>query len=419
MKSILYGTTALMAVGLMAGTAVAAEKIKLGLGGYWRAAIHLGDSDNDANTAATGQSDRRDHGFGQESEIYFSGKTTLDNGIKFGVMVQLEGETSGDQIDNTYIWSAGNFGRVEYGETWGVSLLMSAGSVGDMIDGHGDFASHGAHANVNGQFIDTYGGDAALLATPDQKLNYFTPRMSGFQLGVSYMPENYTGTNATGTGLNSKLDGTIGNELVDVAANYVGKVGGADVRAFGSFFTSESEGTPFVGATAEVMSKTQSVDGDALVTAAVAAVPAASGGQDVDGFSVGAQIGFSGFRVGGRYTRIDDIARPNGDPLAAAAAGLERTNWRIGVDYGTGPWKIGIAYMQLEQEVAGATVGTKSARDDKTEYVSIGGSYNLGPGIKMFGGLQIYDFEDSTGGTGANAAEADNTVAVIGTKFSF
>ena len=49
MKNILYGTTALIAVSLVAGSAGAAEKIKLGLGGYWRAAIQVGDGDNDAN----------------------------------------------------------------------------------------------------------------------------------------------------------------------------------------------------------------------------------------------------------------------------------------------------------------------------------------------------------------------------------
>ena len=116
MKNILYGTTALIAVSMVAGSAGAAEKIKLGLGGYWRAAIHMGDTNNDSAAAATA-SDFRNHGFGRESEIYFSGKTTLDNGIKFGVMVQLEGETSADQMDNSYIWSAGSFGRLEYGET--------------------------------------------------------------------------------------------------------------------------------------------------------------------------------------------------------------------------------------------------------------------------------------------------------------
>jgi predicted porin len=394
MKSILYGTTALVAVSLLAGTAGAAEKIKLGLGGYWRGVIHLGDSDNDATTVATGQSDIRNHGFGQESEIYFSGKTTLDNGIKFGVMVQLEGETSADQIDNTYIWTAGSFGRVEFGETWGVSLMMSAGSIGDMLDGHGDFASHGAHANVNGQFIDTYGGDAGILATPEQKITYFTPRMGGFQLGVSYVPENNvpngSTTNTTAGGLNSEVNGTIGSELVDIAANYVGKVGGTSVRVFGSFFTSESEATA-VGVAA---------------------------GKDVDGYSGGGQVGVGGFRIGGRYTKIDDIAGPGAAPIAATANGLDRTNWRFGVDYGTGPWRVGVAYMRLEQEVAVA--GVKGPRDDETKYISLGGSYNLGPGIKMFGGLQIYDFQDSTGGAGAAvAAEAENTVGMIGTKFSF
>ena len=118
MKNILYGTTALIAVSLVAGSAGAAEKIKLGLGGYWRAAIQVGDGDNDAPSGSALATDNRSHGFGRESEIYFSGKTTLDNGIKFGVMVQLEGETSGDQMDNSYIWADGSFGRIEYGETW-------------------------------------------------------------------------------------------------------------------------------------------------------------------------------------------------------------------------------------------------------------------------------------------------------------
>ena len=392
MKKILYGTTALMAVGLMAGSAVGAEKIKLGLGGYWRAAVHLGNSDNDAPGGSAAASDIRNHGFGQESEIYFSGKTTLDNGMKFGVMVQLEGETSGDQIDNTYIWSAGSYGRLEFGETWGPSLLMSYGSTGDMLDGHGDFASQGAHAAVNGQFVDTYGGDAGLLATPDQKMNYFTPRMSGFQLGVSYMPENNPGANSTGGGLNSKASGSTGNELLDIAANYTGKFGGASVGVFGSYFTSDSE-------------------------------PAAVGGvagQDADGYSMGGQVGFSGFRVGGRYTRINDFAGPGAAPIASGAASLDRTNWRIGVDYGTGPWKVGVAYMRLEQEVAGAVATVKSTRDDEIEYISIGASYALGPGIKLYGGLQIYDYQDSANIAGASpGTEADNTIGVIGTKFSF
>ncbi|MDA1097558.1 MAG: porin [Proteobacteria bacterium] len=378
MKSILYGTTALMAVSLVAGSVSAAEKIKLGLGGYWRGAIHVGDADNDGAGAAG--SDLRDHGFGQESEIYFSGNTTLDNGIKFGVMVQLEGETSGDQIDNTYIWTEGAFGRVEFGETWGPSLLMSYGSVGDKLDGHGDFASNNAGTNWNGLGINTYGGDAGILQTPDQKITYFTPRMAGFQVGASYMPENNpAATNSTAGGLNSQVNGLVGNELFDIAANYVGKFGGVDVAAFGSWFTSDTEAT------------------------AIGAVP----GRDVDGYSVGGQIGVSGFTVGGRYTNIDDLL--GAQPTTAATAG-DRETWRMGAAYASGPWSVGANYIKATGDIGGVN------RDDETVYWSVGGDYNLGPGITLFAGVQFWDYEDSSN---TAATQGDSTIGVFGTLFSF
>ncbi len=370
MKNILYGTTALVAVSLLAGTAGAAEKIKLGLGGYWRGAIHIGDNDSDANPQTT---DFRSHGLGQESEIYFSGKTTLDNGIKFGVMVQLEGETSGDQIDNTYIWTDGSFGRVEFGETWGVSLLMSSGSVGEMLNGHGDFGSQAAIGMLNGLGVNSYGGDAGILQTPDQKIQYFTPRMSGFQLGVSYMPENNTGNNSTGGGINSTLNGNVGNELLDVGANYVGKMGGTDIRVSGSRFVSDTEATA-VGAAA---------------------------GPDADGYSVSGQVGMSGFRIGGRYTKIDD---------RAGVANTDRVQWRAGVDYASGPYKVGIVYHLANDDVAAVN------RDDETRYISVGAQYTMGPGIMLFGGLEFWDFEDSSN---TAATQGNNTVGVIGTLFSF
>jgi hypothetical protein len=366
----------------MAGTAVAAEKIKLGLGGYWRGAVHVGG--DDVGAAGTLNNDLRDHGFGQESEIYFSGKTTLDNGIKFGVMVQLEGETSGDQIDNTYIWSESSFGRVEFGETWGPSLLMSYGTIGDKIDGHGDFGSHGTQPVPNGLGINSYGGGAGILQTPEQKIAYYTPRMAGFQVGVSYIPENNVAngstTNTTGNGLNSERDGLIGSELFDVGANYIGKFGGVDVAVFGSYFTSETEKAVAVGSVA---------------------------GEDVDGFSVGGQVGFAGFRVGGRYTDIEDLL--GAQPTTSATSG-DRTNWRIGVEYGQGPWSVGATYQEATGDIGGVN------RDDQTEFVSVGGAYNLGPGIKLFAGVQLFDFEDSSG---VATNEGDATVGVIGTKLSF
>ena len=84
MKRILLGTTALVAVGVI-GAPVAQAQIELGVGGFMEQYFGYGSSDIED----------RDH-FDQksDSEIIFSGSTTLDNGLQFGVNVQLEGNTS-------------------------------------------------------------------------------------------------------------------------------------------------------------------------------------------------------------------------------------------------------------------------------------------------------------------------------------
>jgi outer membrane protein OmpU len=365
MKNFLYGTTALFAVGLMAGTAVASEKIKLGLGGYWRGMIQVGD--NNANAVGGVGDGLRDHGTGQESEIYFSGKTTLDNGITVTAAVQLEGETTGDQIDNTWITASGGFGTVHYGETWGPSLLMVGGGVGEK-NHTGDFASFNAGVNLNGLGLNSFVGGAGLNGRPSPKIAYYTPRMSGFQVGVSYSPERKN-ANANGA-RDSIIDGNQGNELVDFGVNYVNKVGDASVRLGLVAFTSETE-------------------------------PAAAGGvaaPDVGGHGVGLQVSMGGIKFGGRYGTLTDFG----------GNGLDKTNWRIGADYGIGPWSMGVTYQVAVQDFAGA--------DDKTTYLSMGANYNVGPGVSLFGGIVTHTFEDSTN---AASAEGSNSFGIFGTKLSF
>ena len=364
MKNILIGTTALCAVGLMVGTAVAAEKIKLGLGGYWRAQMQFGSQDDNSTT------DRgfRDHGFGSEGEVYFKGKTTLDNGITFGVMVQLEAETSADQMDNNYIYSSGSFGRVEYGETWGPSLLMSYGGVGEK-NHTGDFASFNPSVALNGLGLRSYGGSSGVNGLPTEKMAYYSPRMSGFQAGISYAPEpRVAGSNGA---RDSEVGGQQGSEMVDMAVNYTGNLGGAKVGAFASYFDSETE------------------------AAAVGAVAAA----DVSGHGLGAQVSMNGFKIGARYVNIEDIG----------GAGNDRTTWRIGADYGMGPWSVGATYMVAQQDFTGAS-------DDETTYWSVGANYAVGPGISLYGGVVNYDYDDSTN---ALASEGDNMYGILGSKISF
>jgi predicted porin len=377
MKKVLLGTTALAALVALPVTAQAAEKIKLGLGGYFRAVAVYGDQDDGVGQAAA---NTRDHGLARESEVYFKGNTTLDNGIKFGVMIQLEGETSGDQIDNSYIWTSGGFGRIEFGSTWDPALIMSYGSVGEMIDGHGDFGSHNHPVAANAPGApNTYTGNAGIAGTPNDLIVYYSPRMSGFQIGVSYSPDDKgaVGPEEDGSALDSEIDalgGSTASEMVVVAANYVGKFSNASVALFGAYATTTWE-SPVVGVS----------DGD------------------VEGFSLGAQVSFSGFTVGGRWTE-HEIDLPG-----AVAFSPDQETYRIGVAYSTGPWTIGANYINEELD-------TSTTTTDETDYFSVGARYNLGPGIVLFGGIQNYDYQVGGGGP---LSGNDATTGIIGTKLSF
>ena len=134
MKKVLLGTTALVALGVLPIAAQAADKIQLGLSGYYRFyAVGASLDDGTDASSPTGMevgAGIRDHGVGREGEIHFRGQTTLDNGIKVGVRVELEAETSLDQIDNSYIYFDGGFGRVEMGSMWGPGVIMHYGSTG-------------------------------------------------------------------------------------------------------------------------------------------------------------------------------------------------------------------------------------------------------------------------------------------------
>src|SRR5690606_5057893 len=112
MKKVLLGTSALVAAGMMASTPVlAAEKISVRVGGYMEQWFGYTSVDDRAGRDLDGFNHISD------SEIFFVGSTTLDNGIEFGVNVQLEANSNaGDQIDESYLYAQGSFGEINLGD---------------------------------------------------------------------------------------------------------------------------------------------------------------------------------------------------------------------------------------------------------------------------------------------------------------
>src|SRR5258707_12357559 len=127
MKKILLGSTALLGAAVAAAPAQAADGIKLSLGGFFRTAVLYNIDDHGKNDLGNR---RYNDGVFSDGEIYFLGKTTLDNGLTVGVRVELEAEQSGDQIDAAYAYFQGGFGEARIGSQLGALATMCVTPVG-------------------------------------------------------------------------------------------------------------------------------------------------------------------------------------------------------------------------------------------------------------------------------------------------
>jgi len=88
------------------------EPIRVTVGGFHGQFLSYINQD-DVGTVTNGTSGKlTQFDVSSDSEIHFNGRTTLDNGMTIGFRVELEGNTDSDQIDETYMFVEGKFGRI-------------------------------------------------------------------------------------------------------------------------------------------------------------------------------------------------------------------------------------------------------------------------------------------------------------------
>jgi hypothetical protein len=353
MKKSLLATTALAALGAVsvAGTAAAAEKIKIGVGGYMQQWFGYASVDDGAPQSNDGD------GFDQktDAEIHFKGETTLDNGLTFGVNVQLEAETDGDQIDEQYAYVEGSFGLFQIGNENAAAYQMNSGltSYGVTID------SGDASDWIRGLDFaaSTTLGNFARDNNDSHKITYFTPRFSGFQLGVSYTPEQ---SQDEGAGPNEN-NGVLDNGF-SIGANFVRSFNDVSIRA--------SLGYEYYGDDVQ------------------------AGIEEPQAFGAGLKIGFAGFHVQGNYFLEEDHA---------AQAGNDLETFGFGVGYSGGPFGVSLNYVHGEEDGVD--------RDQDT--FELGALYRLGPGVEVRGSLIYVDEEEG------NVDTAEGFAVVGGLQLSF
>jgi outer membrane protein OmpU len=396
-----------------------AERIKLGLSGYFQQWAVITDQSLKSRVGPTGapaltgtrkMQPTNTVDSKHNSEICVIGQTTLDNGLTIGVNVQLEANSESDTIDESYLFlQSPTMGQVILGDENNAGYLLHVtapdGGVsldsGDLCNIRAFEVGGGVSPSGGGVFFDSplCTTNLRLLDNDSGKFTYITPRFAGFQAGVSYIPgfEN-GGDNNTAIKRSGIFDANPGdsgqtrgiNSGWAGGLNYTDTFGKVGVQAAGGLLWADT-GLSGPGATATTPEFF--TDNDDLIA-----------------FNGGAQVSYAGFSFGGGFMRVPQGSRPT--TVSGGVVTNEKlngTSWTVGGAYEFGPYKVGLDWME------GTNNKTSGGGVDRLDQGVLSGTYTLGPGIRLVGGLFYYDWQEEN----RNSENRDGVGALTGLKLAF
>jgi len=407
MKNYLLGTTAIVAAGMLAVTGPAhaqAKKsgpIKIGISGYMEQWVGVADNDdeNDGVNTNTGFDEQAD------AELWFTGSTTLDNGIKVGVRIELEGNTDGgpanqtshDQIDESSMYVQGSFGRINLGGADNAAMAMhfQAFDIGiGNFDAQAKWVQDpteriGIQGLERGVRFNTIWGRTAptLDDSHADKITYYTPRVEGFQFGVSWIPnfdEDNSGSIASVS--NGYHDG------LAVGANFVRRFDKVRVALSAGYITAKYP--------------------------PITDVPTNNPGSPST-WSVGGSVSMGPMRFAGSYGAAANTRLDRGTTIGTSTDGDAHS---LGAYYRFGKNMVGVTYWHSEVKEQVAVAG-----DSTMDLVTISGRHSLGNGVSLRATLLYLDIEgedtdgntNSTGTSGGARDDNSGWAFVTGVRVSF
>ena len=369
MKKILLGTTAIIALSTFSAEAFAADKIKLELGGFMRHYVALTNHDEVAVTALSAETRGLDLGMKSNSEVYFRGSTTLDNGLSVSVDIQREADKStATRNDVSALTISSNaMGALTIGSTASAAddyVIRVPQATGlDWSDGYG----YGSVAAVAAASATTFApqstADIENTGGKDGKLKYVSPSFSGLSVMASYTP-------AAGGGSDLSAGTNASNDEAAVGAKFDGEVSGVAL----------------------------SVDVGQLRE---------NGTKKTTHFGLSA--GMAGFTIGGGYAKMkDDVTSDN----TARDNANNGKAYEIGVSYETGPYTVSAGYMKSESD---GTIATAGSMSDK--HWALAGAYDMGAGVKLVADYWHSETDNET--AAINAADGTVSGLIAGIEVGF
>ena len=366
MKKQLLCTSAI-ALGVAAAAPASAQDWNLDWGGFYSQHIAFGDLGGTIGSAAGADWDGEGIDLLQSAEIIFTPSVTLDNGLTFGVNIQMEGQ-NGMNIDESFMSvSSDTFGRLDIGSenSAGYKSMVGAPGVTSMYINSPSISafvpfSAVLPANFRQAALSSYTEVAGNNDVP--RISYYTPSLNGLTIGVSWAPES--SSNASNTyGLDQN---TVVSDIMDIGVNYSQSFGAADITLAGRWGT----GSAPTGAN-----------------------------SDPETWGIGFQVASNGITIGGSWTENDN-----------GGVG-DQEGWSFGATYdANGPWSFEALTYQGEY----SQTGTGDA-DETYEAYRIGASRDLGPGVDWDIYVAMVEADDE----GTAGTDLDGTIIGTAINLSF
>jgi hypothetical protein len=393
-KKALVATSAICAVGAL-GTAPAdaASKPKLGISGYYEIFGGWANGDRTGHTVDgtpvyQGDASQTEGKFNivHYGEIRFKASGKTDGGMKWGVYFEdvkddFDADCAGDSscgtnaekqsTDEANIWFSGSWGKVELGGQDGAADRIYRGAeklvhqTPALVDIFADTQYDAGGGGGRGAAREKMNINDSADAT---KITYYTPRISGFQAGYSWVPEQDSKGSVAGADTGDAADPTH-----EFAVEWRGKVGPGRIRAtWGGTIKS----------------------GDSFDNA---------GSYEEDNFGWRAGITYSqgpwtvaaGYKDAGEWGRFDN----DGDI----------TGFDVGVAYNGGRWEVALVHISTEAD--DSVVGKMD-----WDHTMLTGAYNFGGGLTANVSLNLFSLDDPTDTTdGGN----DGTAIIVGVGAKF
>jgi predicted porin len=380
-RKALVVTTALTAVGTLAsGAALAAEKPKVSLGGYYEMYFGISDQDDPNGTGSTNGTPVYDSGsavnrFGivHYGEVHITAQGVTDSGMKWRVRFE---DVQDDNDIGVYTSPSQTSKKVSTDEAW-VELtgswgrLIMGGQDGPADDWEGatdlvytGAREHAIFSDINGGLVS--GADKTNLedSSDATKIYYSTPRIAGFRANYSYSPE----AQASGSINRNGTDDGEGGPFHEASIEYRGKVGN------------------------DVMLRLN------LKGARYELPDAATGADDTNNvWGLSGNVTFGPWTVAAGY--VDNGEKDGADSASA---------WDAGVAFNGGKWEASLTYLSSTAEEVGTGV-----EDEYSQWV-VSGAYNLGGGMSVAASIYFFDLDAPT-----DSETSDGWAGVVKTSFRF